>query len=122
MADRGGTAPRVVADPGLGFTPLLGPGSRSTITPYIRRAGRFGDVSYGVYLWGFPIQQLVWQAWPQLNLGVNLVLVLAFTLAVAFASWHLIEKRALSAVRNRLHVTTRTCTIPTPADAECENG
>ena len=95
---------------------VLALGVRST--PYIRRAGRFGDASYGAYLWGFPIQQLIWQAWPQLNLGVDLALVLAFTLAVSFASWHVIEKRALSGVRDRLRVTTRIREIPAPADAQ----
>jgi peptidoglycan/LPS O-acetylase OafA/YrhL len=93
---------------------VLALGARST--PYIRRAGRFGDVSYGVYLWGFPIQQLIWQAWPQLNLGVNLVLVLAFTLATAFASWHLVEKRTLSAVRSHLRTTARARPIGTTVE------
>ncbi len=75
-------------------------------TPYIRRAGRFGDVSYGLYLWGFPIQQLIWQALPQLNLGVNLAAVLALTLVIAFTSWHLVEKRALSTVRARIRAVS----------------
>lgn len=71
-------------------------------TRLFRSAGHFGDFSYGVYLWGFPIQQMVWQAWPTLPLALNLAIVLVATLGLAFLSWHLIEKRALYFVRNRL--------------------
>ena len=59
-------------------------------------AARFGDLSYGLYIYGWPSEQLViWlmrghAAWWQ-------VFVLASLLAgfFAFLSWHLIEKRAL---------------------------
>jgi len=64
--------------------------------PVLREAGRFGDFSYGIYLWGWPIQQVVTahlggQAgfWPLF--GVSLALVLAFSVA----SWHLVERPAL---------------------------
>jgi peptidoglycan/LPS O-acetylase OafA/YrhL len=57
---------------------------------------RFGDYSYGVYLWGFPIQQAISaavgrpvKAW--VNCSVSLVVVLV----IAAASWHWIEKPAL---------------------------
>jgi peptidoglycan/LPS O-acetylase OafA/YrhL len=65
---------------------------------------RWGDYSYGVYLWGFPIQQL-------LALGIErpapmLVFVLAvpITLLVAVASWHWIEKPALSLKHSPIHL------------------
>jgi len=59
-------------------------------------AARFGDLSYGLYIYGWPSEQLViWlmrghAAWWQ-------VFLLASILASAFAflSWHLVEKRAL---------------------------
>ncbi|MDJ0336572.1 acyltransferase [Salinibacterium sp. G-O1] len=89
-------------------------GSRAT--PFVRRAGRFGDVSYGVYLWGYLIQQLVWQAWPNLALVTDLIIVVALTLAVAWASWHLVEKRALAAIRNRLRVSPATSAVLVPTD------
>lgn len=56
---------------------------------------RFGDYSYGIYLWGFPCQQLVarWlgpgEAWRMT------LLALPFALLVAMASWHLVESPAL---------------------------
>lgn len=96
---------------------VLACGARST--RYVRRAGRFGDVSYGVYLWGFPVQQLVWLVWPHLDIGVNVVLVLVLTSSTAFASWHLVEKRALRATGSLLPVASRDPTIPTLADAWC---
>lgn len=65
-------------------------------TPFLRRAGRFGDVSYGTYLWGFAVQQIVIAVWGILPLWVNLVIVVPVTLVIAWASWHLVEKRALA--------------------------
>lgn len=59
-------------------------------------AARYGDLSYGLYIYGWPSQQLViWlmhghAAWWQLFL---LSTLLAGVLA--FLSWHLVEKRAL---------------------------
>jgi peptidoglycan/LPS O-acetylase OafA/YrhL len=60
-------------------------------TPVIRRAARFGDLSYGVYLWAFPIQQVVILAFGTLRMSVNLPLVTALSLAFAWGSWHAIE-------------------------------
>ncbi len=64
--------------------------------PVLREGARFGDFSYGIYLWGWPIQQVVTvrlgaQAgfWPLLV--VSLILVLVF----AVASWRLVERPAL---------------------------
>ncbi|KQO23846.1 hypothetical protein ASF11_22940 [Acidovorax sp. Leaf76] len=65
-------------------------------TAYIRRAGRWGDPSYGIYLFAFPIQQTVIQyGWPQLGFAGTLCISLAITVALAYASWHLVEKQAL---------------------------
>ncbi|BDT68304.1 hypothetical protein os1_24860 [Comamonadaceae bacterium OS-1] len=65
-------------------------------TPVLRRAGRFGDLSYGVYIYAFPVQQtLIWLYREKLSWHLVLGLTLAVTLALAFASWHLVEKRAL---------------------------
>jgi peptidoglycan/LPS O-acetylase OafA/YrhL len=58
---------------------------------------RYGDVSYGMYIWGFPIQQIV-AGW-SLSPGVNLLLATPATYLVAFASWRLVERPALSMKR-----------------------
>lgn len=65
-------------------------------TAYIRQTGRFGDVSYGLYLYAFPVQQtLFWLYKDTLSWPTLLVLVSAATLCLAFVSWHLVEKVAL---------------------------
>ena len=66
-------------------------------TPVIRRAGRFGDFSYGLYLWGYVTQQFVTSIFGVLPIPVTLAIVVPVTSALAFASWHLVEKRALAA-------------------------
>lgn len=64
-------------------------------TPYFHRAARFGDLSYGMYLWAFPVQQLLilWVGVPRLS--VDIVLVVVITATLAFLSWHLVEKPCL---------------------------
>ena len=71
--------------------------------PYLRRAGRFGDVSYGLYIYAFPVQQtMIWLYKDKLPWGVVLALTVMSTFALAFASWHLVEKRALRLKPKRL--------------------
>jgi peptidoglycan/LPS O-acetylase OafA/YrhL len=65
-------------------------------TPVIRRFGRWGDLSYGVYLFAFPVQQTVVHfLWPRWGFAATLALAALVTAALAFASWHGVEKRAL---------------------------
>lgn len=61
----------------------------------IRAFNRGGDYSYGAYLYAFPVQQTVAALVPGIGLGGMLALSAATTLALAMASWHLLEKRAL---------------------------
>lgn len=71
--------------------------------PYLRRAGRFGDVSYGLYIYAFPVQQtMIWLYKDKLPWGAVLALTVMSTFALAFASWHLVEKRALRLKPKRL--------------------
>ncbi|HEY5895063.1 MAG TPA: acyltransferase [Chthoniobacterales bacterium] len=59
--------------------------------------GKYGDLSYGIYLFGCPIQGLA-----MLYLGKSigfygtLFASLAIIIPIAFLSWHLVEKPALS--------------------------
>ena len=65
-------------------------------TPVIRQFGRFGDFSYGLYIYAFPVQQLVvWWTNASLNIPLSLALSTAGTAILAFLSWHLVEKPAL---------------------------
>jgi peptidoglycan/LPS O-acetylase OafA/YrhL len=55
---------------------------------------RIGDISYGVYLYAFPVQQAL-EHFFKLSYIPLMVLGTLLSLPFAFLSWHLIEKRAL---------------------------
>jgi peptidoglycan/LPS O-acetylase OafA/YrhL len=56
-----------------------------------------GDYSYGIFLFGFPVQQAVTQLLGSSgqNWATNIALSLPVTLLLAVLSWHLVEKPAL---------------------------
>lgn len=54
---------------------------------------RYGDISYGVYIYAWPIQQLVWR--PGQSAVENIGLALLIVLPLAYLSWRLVEKPAL---------------------------
>lgn len=62
---------------------------------YIRSFNRVGDYSYGLYVYAFPVQQLL------MANGVNSVAQLTMasfliTAGLAVMSWHIVEKKALT--------------------------
>lgn len=57
---------------------------------------RFGDYSYGIYIYAFLVQQSVLYFYPKISLFSFVGLSFFVTLALAVSSWHFIEKRALS--------------------------
>jgi peptidoglycan/LPS O-acetylase OafA/YrhL len=65
-----------------------------------RRSGEPpADLSYGVYLYGWPVQQALHALYPALGAVTLLWPSLAVTLVVATLSWYLIEKPALGLKR-----------------------
>jgi len=56
---------------------------------------RYGDFSYGVYLWGFVMQQVCLHYFPSITPAALFFLAGVCTLVMAFISWHLIEVHAL---------------------------
>ncbi|TXK19314.1 acyltransferase [Homoserinibacter sp. GY 40078] len=68
-------------------------------TPLVRRAGRYGDFSYGIYLWGFPTQQVYYSLFPSAPLVAQIALTVATTGVVALLSWRLVERPALEWAR-----------------------
>lgn len=65
-------------------------------TPLLRRFGRFGDVSYGFYIYAFPVQQtVIWLTDNRLPVLHGLVVATIVTLVLAWLSWHWVEKPAL---------------------------
>ena len=65
-------------------------------TPFICQTGRYGDFSYGIYIFAFPVQQSLMWGWSD-QLGFYQLLIISFilTLILACLSWHLIEEPAL---------------------------
>lgn len=64
--------------------------------------GKRADLSYGIYLWGWPVEQMLTRFFePQLN-GVTLfLLALPLTAILALASWKLVEAPFLRLKRRR---------------------
>ncbi|MFJ9741805.1 acyltransferase family protein [Streptomyces sp. NPDC101166] len=61
-----------------------------------RRVGARDDYSYGIYIYGFPVQQtLVVLGYARFGMPLYLLLSMSFTLILAVASWHLVERPAL---------------------------
>ncbi|MFT3761085.1 MAG: acyltransferase [Pseudoxanthomonas sp.] len=54
------------------------------------------DLSYGVYLYGWPVQQVLVQLFPGPNALFNTFASSAIVLVLAAMSWHFVEKPALS--------------------------
>jgi len=79
-----------------------------TPNPVLERFGRHADISYGVYLYSYPIQQTL-IAWfgPDLHpLGLAAG-AMPLTWLCGLISWHAVEKRAL-----RLKPRQRSLTVP----------
>jgi peptidoglycan/LPS O-acetylase OafA/YrhL len=66
--------------------------SRLPPMPFFHR----GDYSYGIYIYGFPIQQAIAHFLPHHRIWwINFAIALPIVLLFAVASWHLIEKPCL---------------------------
>jgi len=62
----------------------------------------FGDLSYGTYIYAWPITQVTLALLPSLHNGlITACIVTPITLVFAYASWHLVEQRALALKKNR---------------------
>ena len=60
--------------------------------------GYKNDLSYGVYIYAFPVQQLLVAAGSsELGIALNSVLTLLITMGLAYLSWNLVEKPAMRA-------------------------
>lgn len=82
-------------------------------TPVLRRAGRFGDFSYGIYIYAYLMQQLTTSL-----IGANhpywlgLIVSATCTLVCAVLSWHLIERPALTLKRHLPGATRPAGDVP----------
>jgi peptidoglycan/LPS O-acetylase OafA/YrhL len=64
-------------------------------TKYISSTGdKIGDISYGVYIYGFLVQQVFMNYFNLSAIGL-MILSIPTTYLLAYISWHLVEKRML---------------------------
>lgn len=77
---------------------------------------RHTDLSYGLYLYGWPAQQLAWMMPAGKSIAGNIAIATAIALALAMLSWYLVEKPALR-LKNR-HVAKAPEISPVGATAQ----
>ncbi|MFM0507630.1 acyltransferase family protein [Paraburkholderia sp. RL17-373-BIF-A] len=71
-------------------------------TPLLRRFVPRHDYSYGIYLYGFMVQQCVANIAPQLSHVAAVLIAAPFILLCAALSWHFVERPVLKWCRGRL--------------------
>lgn len=72
----------------------------SLSTPWVRAASRFGDLSYGIYIYAYFVQQLSVRYWPgPQSLVASTCVSAVIAAALAWCSWHAVEAPALGLKR-----------------------
>ncbi|WP_038994054.1 MULTISPECIES: acyltransferase family protein [Pseudomonas] len=54
------------------------------------------DVSYGIYLWGFPVQQMLAYHFLELGVRFNQVAAIVVCIVLGYLSWYLVEERSIA--------------------------
>jgi len=61
----------------------------------LSRITRRNDLSYGMYIMGFPAQQALMLFFPNITGVLNGLLAMVIVMPMAYLSWHYVEKPAL---------------------------
>lgn len=70
--------------------------SAANIKSKLNGINKWGDPSYGVYIYGFPIQQtIIFYAGKDISMFVFMILSVLLSYTAGYLSWHLVEKHAL---------------------------
>jgi peptidoglycan/LPS O-acetylase OafA/YrhL len=77
--------------------------------PRVNKFGRYGDFSYGMYIFAWPVQQAIVLFFPGMNIQYYIPCCFLFTFPLAYISWNYIESKALSMKKNvpRFHFPFR---------------
>jgi len=73
----------------------------------IRSFNDWGDYSYGVYIYAFPVQQTLALTFPAMSLAAMMASSAVVSVAIAILSWKLIEERALAMKGDFAEATSR---------------
>jgi peptidoglycan/LPS O-acetylase OafA/YrhL len=66
----------------------------------LSKVSMMGDLSYGVYVFAFPVQQTIFHFFGlSLPFAISLSIVLLVTYTLAYFSWHLVELPAMNLKR-----------------------
>jgi peptidoglycan/LPS O-acetylase OafA/YrhL len=75
------------------------------LKPVLQSVTKWGDFSYGVYLYGYPVEQMLFRTWgDKLPFPLFIGLSCIGTLFLAILSWHLVEKPFLKLKKRTTHV------------------
>ena len=85
------------------------------MTPLLRRFVPRHDYSYGIYLYGFMVQQCIANMAPQLSHVTSLLVAAPLILVCAALSWHFVERPVLTWCRGRLVPQHRPLATGIPA-------
>jgi peptidoglycan/LPS O-acetylase OafA/YrhL len=79
-------------------------------------AARFGDLSYGLYIYGWPVEEgVIWALGGHAWWWQVLAIALPATAAIALLSWHLVESPALRLKPGTRRAVPSAATIPAVA-------
>jgi peptidoglycan/LPS O-acetylase OafA/YrhL len=87
-------------------------------TPRLNAVNRSTDVSYGTYLYAWPVQMLVVRYFPGISPVSVLLIATFFSVALAFLSWSCIEQPFLSLKRAPLRDAAARKTICSSKEAD----
>jgi peptidoglycan/LPS O-acetylase OafA/YrhL len=112
------------------FVPVLGSVALATLGAYVlfwvafkvtwrplRTLNAKDDISYGLYLYAWPIGNLLIWYWHDMNLIVHGLLTLAGSVTLGFLSWHLLEKHCMK-LKRFFERRDRGAVVVPPAAAE----
>lgn len=68
--------------------------------PIVVNLPRLPDLSYGTYLWGWPVQQMIASKFPEINFLPFFIFSLFISLIMAYISWQFVENKSIKFGKN----------------------